>query len=75
MFRSALLEHNHGVLEAEILFTSGESPIVIYGYWPSPPAVTAKKGSAGVPVYDAATQIFRITMSEDSFGTAVIDIH
>jgi len=65
---------DEGVLEAEILFASGESPIIIYGYSPSPPVVTAKKGSAGVPVYDAGTQIFRATVSEDSSGTAVIDI-
>jgi hypothetical protein len=63
-----------GVLEAEILFASGESPSVIYGYSPLPPVITARKGSAGVLAYDAATQLFRVTVSGDRSGTAVIDV-
>jgi hypothetical protein len=63
-----------GVLEVEVSFASGESSRVIYGYSPVPPIIAARKGAAGVPAYDAATQLFRVAVSGDSSGTAVIDI-
>jgi hypothetical protein len=65
---------DHGVLEVEVTFAPDESSLVIQGYSPTPPVVTARKGDAEAPVYETATQLFSVSVSKDSSGTAVIEI-
>ena len=63
-----------GVLEVAVTFAQGESDCVLHGYSPSAPKVTAKAGAAGVPSYDPATRLFRVSLLPGNDGSAVVDI-
>jgi hypothetical protein len=64
-----------GVLELTIAFAPGEGTRIIHGYSPMPPAVTALRGDAEVPVYDPSTHLFSVNVSGDTGGSAVIQLH
>ena len=65
---------DNGVLQVAVAFAPGEKSRFIRGYAPEPPAVTAEKGTVGVPVYNPVTHRFSVIVLGDAEGSAVIDI-
>jgi len=63
-----------GVAQATISFAPGERSRTLFGYSRSLPVVTALKGGAGVPQYDEDSHLFRVAVTPDADGSAVITI-
>lgn len=59
-------------VRATILFAAGESTRTLHGYAPSAPVVIAQKGVAGEVAYDPDRQLFRVNVSPDADGSAMI---
>ena len=64
-----------GILEVTIAFAPGEGSRIIHGYSPRPPSVTVLSGGAEIPAYDPSTHLFRVSVSGDDGGSAVIQLH
>ncbi len=63
-----------GAVEATIAFAKGEDSRTLFGYSPSAPLVTAGVGAVAATSYDEDTHLFRLTVTPDAGGTAVIAI-
>ncbi len=63
-----------GAVEATIAFAKGEDSRTLFGYSPSAPLVTAGVGAVAATSYDEDTHLFRLTITPDAGGTAVIAI-
>jgi hypothetical protein len=65
---------DNGVVSLKVTFAPGEKARTILGYAPARPAVKAAAGTAGLTSYNAATRIFRISLSPGPDGTATLEI-
>ena len=63
-----------GAVEAAVAFAPGEPSRTLFGYSPSAPVVTASKGAAVAPSYDENSHLFRVVVTPDSDGAAVVTI-
>ncbi len=63
-----------GTAEATVLFAAGEASRTLFGYAAAQPAITTAKGTVGAISYDAASQLFTVTVAPDTDQSAVIDI-
>src|SRR5579872_2724834 len=63
-----------GVLTLEIAFAQGEDTRSIYGYAPQAPDVVMRTGTAGATLYDPLTGLFRISISGQPGGSAILDL-
>jgi len=61
-----------GAVQATIAFANGEVSRTLFGYAPSAPQVTSGPGE--IDSYDEDTHLFRLTVTPDADGTAVITI-
>jgi hypothetical protein len=66
--------NDSGAVEATIAFAKGEDSRTLFGYSPSAPLVTAGAGAVAVTSYDEDTHLFRLTVTPDADGTALITI-
>ncbi len=62
-----------GPIDLTISFAPGETERTLFGYSPFPVAARAVAGAAGKPVWDAATQIFTVTVTPAA-NTGVAEI-
>jgi hypothetical protein len=63
-----------GVAKATVAFASGETSRTLFGYSPSMPVASALKGGAGAPQYEEDSHLFRVAVTPDLDGSAVITI-
>jgi hypothetical protein len=63
-----------GAVEVAVAFANGEDSRTLFGYSSSAPVVAASKGAAGAPSYDENLHLFRVTLTPDSDGAALITI-
>jgi hypothetical protein len=65
---------DNGHVQATINFARGETSATMFGYSPSPPAVTASQGTVGPVVYDTSSHIFKFSVSPAANGSATIGV-
>ncbi len=63
-----------GSLQTAVVFAKGETSRMVFGYSPSSPAVVATRGVVSLSEYDENTHIFRLTLTPDGVGVALITI-
>jgi len=65
---------DYGVVHVNVAFANGEKSRILTGYSPSAPVARAFVGTAGLVMFDAATQRFQIAVSPGANGTVSIQI-
>jgi hypothetical protein len=68
------LLRDHGTVEAWVQFATGEASIVVQGYSPTAPSVTAVRGSVSELTYDEATHFFTVRVTPGAGDDHIADL-
>jgi hypothetical protein len=60
-----------GTLRVSLAFANGEGPVTLRGYAPAQPTVTASSGAVGPVVWDAASKLFTVDVTQAKGAASV----